>query len=107
MPIEASEPVTGLLLGWAGGDRNCLDSLILLLNAELRHIAHRYMRLERDGHTVQTTALINEQYLRLLNETEIRSGHRAQFLALAAQNNAPHPGGPCPWCMPGKTRQWH
>ena len=85
MPIEASEPVTGLLLGWAGGDRNCLDSLILLLDAELRHIAHRYMRLERDGHTLQTTALINEAYLRLVNEREVRSEHRAQFLALAAQ----------------------
>jgi CubicO group peptidase (beta-lactamase class C family) len=62
-----------------------LDRLILLLDAELRHIAHRYMRLERDGHTLQTTALINEAYLRLVNEREIRSEHRAQFLALAAQ----------------------
>ena len=72
MPIEVSEPVTGLLLGWAGGDRNCLDSLILLLDVELRHVAHRYMRLERDGHTLQTAALI-ETYLRLVNEREIRS----------------------------------
>src|SRR5436305_4996598 len=85
MPIEQSERVTGLLLGWAGGDRNCLDRLILLLDAELRRIAHRYMRLERDGHTLQTTALINEAYLRLVNETEVRSQHRTQFLALAAQ----------------------
>jgi RNA polymerase sigma-70 factor (ECF subfamily) len=85
MPIEGSELVTHLLLGWAGGDRNCLDSLILLLDAELRHIAHRYMRLERDGHTLQTTALINEAYLRLVNESKVRSAHRAQFLALAAQ----------------------
>jgi len=85
MPIEQSEPVTYLLLGLAGGDRNCLDRLILLLDAELRHIAHRYMRLERDGHTLQTTALINEAYLRLVNEREVRSEHRAQFLALAAK----------------------
>jgi RNA polymerase sigma-70 factor, ECF subfamily len=85
MPIEPLQPVTHLLLGWAGGDRNCLDSLILLLDAELRRIAHRYMRLERDGHTLQTTALINEAYLRLVNETEVRSQHRTQFLALAAQ----------------------
>jgi RNA polymerase sigma factor (TIGR02999 family) len=84
MPIEQSEPVTRLLLGWAGGDRNCLDSLILLLDAELRRIAHHYMRLERDGHTLQTTALINEAYLRLVNETEVRSQHRTQFLELAA-----------------------
>jgi RNA polymerase sigma-70 factor (ECF subfamily) len=85
MPIEQSEPVTRLLLGWAAGDRNCLDRLILLLDAELRRIAHRYMRLERDGHMLQTTALINEAYLRLVNEREIRSQHRTQFLALAAQ----------------------
>jgi RNA polymerase sigma-70 factor, ECF subfamily len=85
MPIERSQPVTGLLLGWAGGDRNCLGSLILLLDAELRHIAHRYMRLERDGHMLQTTALINEAYLRLVNERDVRSQHRTQFLALAAQ----------------------
>jgi RNA polymerase sigma-70 factor (ECF subfamily) len=85
MPIEPLQPVTRLLLGWAGGDRNCLDRLILLLDAELRRIAHRYMRLERDGHTLQTTALINEAYLRLVNETEVRSQHRTQFLALAAQ----------------------
>jgi RNA polymerase sigma-70 factor (ECF subfamily) len=85
MPIEQSEPVTHLLLGWAGGNRNCLDRLLVLLDAELRHIAHRYMRLERDGHTLQTTALINEAYLRLVKEREARSEHRAQFLALAAQ----------------------
>ena len=85
MPIEQSEPVTHLLLGLAGGDRSCLDRLVVLLDAELRHIAHRYMRLERDGHTLQTTALINEAYLRLVNEREIRSQHRTQFLALAAQ----------------------
>jgi RNA polymerase sigma-70 factor, ECF subfamily len=85
MAIEQSEPVTDLLLGWAGGDRDCLDSLILLLDTELRRIAHRYMRLERDGHTLQTTALLNETYLRLVNEREVRSEHRAQFLALAAQ----------------------
>jgi RNA polymerase sigma-70 factor, ECF subfamily len=84
MPIEQSEPVTHLLLGWAAGDRDCLDGLILLLDAELRHIAHRYMRLERDGHMLQTTALINEAYLRLVNETEVKSQHRTQFLALAA-----------------------
>ena len=85
MPNEAPEPVADLLLGWAGGDRTCLDSLILLLDTELRHIAHRYMRLERGGHTLQTTALINEAYLRLVDEREIRSEQRAQFLALAAQ----------------------
>jgi RNA polymerase sigma factor (TIGR02999 family) len=85
MQIEQPEPVTGLLLQWAGGDRNCLDRLMPVVDTELRRIARRYMRLERSGHTLQTTALINEAYLRLVNETEVRAEHRAQFFALAAQ----------------------
>lgn len=85
MQTEPSEPVTLLLLQWAGGDRNCLDRLVPLLDVELRGIAHRFMRLERAGHTLQTTALINEAYLRLVNEREVKSQHRAQFFALAAQ----------------------
>jgi RNA polymerase sigma-70 factor (ECF subfamily) len=82
---EQSQPVTRLLLQWAAGDRDCLDQLMPLVSIELRRIARRYMRLERSGHTLQTTALINEAYLRLVNETEVRAEHRAQFFALAAQ----------------------
>ena len=85
MQIEQSEPVTRLLLQWAGGDRNCLDQLVPLVDIELRRIAGHYMRLERSGHTLQTTALVNEAYLRLVNETKVRAEHRAQFFALAAQ----------------------
>ena len=85
MQIEQPESVTRLLIQWAGGDRNCLDQLVPLVDPQLRRIAKRYMRLERSGHTLQTTALINEAYLRLVNETEVRAEHRAQFFALAAQ----------------------
>lgn len=85
MQIEQAEPVTRLLLQWASGDRNCLDQLMPIVDAELRRIARRYMRSERPGHTLQTTALINEAYLRLVNETAVRAEHRAQFFALAAQ----------------------
>jgi RNA polymerase sigma-70 factor (ECF subfamily) len=85
MQTGPSEPVTRLLLQWAGGDRSCLDQLMPVVDAELRRIAKRYMRLERSGHTLQTTALINEAYVQLVNETEVRAEHRGQFFALAAQ----------------------
>jgi len=85
MLIESSEPVTHLLLQWAAGDRNGLDQLVPLVETELRRIARRYLRGERSGHTLQTTALLHEAYLRLVNETEVRAEHRAQFFALAAQ----------------------
>jgi RNA polymerase sigma-70 factor (ECF subfamily) len=82
---EQSQPVTRLLLQWAAGDRDCLDQLMPLVSIELGRIARRYMRLERVGHTLQTTALINEAYLRLVNETEVRAKHRPQFFALAGE----------------------
>jgi RNA polymerase sigma-70 factor, ECF subfamily len=85
MQTEPSEPVSRLLLQWAGGDRNCLDQLVPLVDTELRRIARRYLRGERCGHTLQTTALLHEAYLRLVNETDVRAEHRAQFFALAAQ----------------------
>ena len=85
MQIEQSEPVSRLLLQWAAGDRSCLDQLVPLVDTELRRIARRYLRGERPGHTLQTTALIHEAYLRLVNEREVRAEHRTQFFALAAQ----------------------
>jgi RNA polymerase sigma-70 factor, ECF subfamily len=84
MKAEQSQLVTGLLREWAAGNRDGLDHLLPLLDTELRRIARRYLRLERSGHTLQTTALINEAYLRLVNGTEIRAEHRAQFFSLAA-----------------------
>ncbi|MGA3026413.1 MAG: ECF-type sigma factor, partial [Bryobacteraceae bacterium] len=53
------EPVTELLLRWRAGDDACLHRLVPLVEGELRRIAHRYMRMERRGHTLQTTALVN------------------------------------------------
>ena len=85
MQAEQREPVTRLLLRWAGGDKACLDQLVPLLETELRRIARRYMRLERPGHTLQTTALINEAYLRFANQAQVNAQHRSQFFALAAQ----------------------
>lgn len=85
MEPKRSEPVTELLLGWRRGDQGCLSRLIPLVETELRQIARRYMRMERPGHTLQTTALVNEAYLNLMNHTQVEWQNRAHFLAIAAQ----------------------
>ena len=75
-----------LLLGkWKRGDHSSLSALIPLVDRELREIASRLMRNERRGHTLQTTALINEAYIRLLGECEIDWQCRAHFVAVAAR----------------------
>jgi RNA polymerase sigma factor (TIGR02999 family) len=77
--------VTQLLLAWSSGDRTALDKLTPLVYDELRRMAHRYMRRERPGHTMQTTALVNEAYLRLVNREAVHWQNRAHFFAIAAQ----------------------
>ena len=82
----ASQPnVTELLLEWRQGDREALDRLTPLVYDELRRIAHRYVRLERQGHTLETTALVNEAYLRLAGQQQIDWENRAHFFAVTAQ----------------------
>lgn len=77
--------ITELLLAWRGGDASALDKLIPLVYAELRRLAHRYMRNERLDHTLETAALINEAYLRLVDSRGLDLSNRAHFLALSAQ----------------------
>ena len=77
--------ITGLLVAWGGGDESALDRLMPLVYDELRRLAHRYMSRERAGHTLQTTALVNEAYLRLVNWREVRWQNRAHFFGVAAQ----------------------
>ena len=77
-------PVTELLLRWRAGDQDCLNQLVPLVEHELRRIAHHYMRMERQGHTLQTTALVNEAYLKLVDQAQVDWQNRAQFLGLAA-----------------------
>jgi RNA polymerase sigma factor (TIGR02999 family) len=81
----ASHSVTQLLLDWNRGDREALDKLIPIVYAELRLRAARYLRRERPGHTLQTTALIHEAYLRLVEQREVRWQNRAHFFAISAQ----------------------
>jgi RNA polymerase sigma factor (TIGR02999 family) len=80
-----SEQITSLLLAWNGGDREALDRLIPMVHDELRRLAHRYMRGERQGHPLQTTALVNEAYLRLIDSSRVQWRSRAHFFAVSSQ----------------------
>ena len=77
--------VTELLLAWGRGDRSALEDLVPLVHQELRRLARLQMRGERDNHTLQTTALVNEAFLRLIDLRRIRWQDRAHFLALSAR----------------------
>jgi RNA polymerase sigma factor (TIGR02999 family) len=77
--------ITGLLLDWGNGDKAALDRVIPLVYQELRRLAHRQMRRERGDDTLQTTALINEAYLRLVDYERVRPRDRGHFFAIAAQ----------------------
>jgi len=85
MAVPATQQVTQLLQAWGQGDHAALDELLPVVHRELRRLARRYMRGERAGHTLQTTALVNEAYLRLVNAREVRWQNRAHFFALSAQ----------------------
>ena len=74
-----------MLLAWNEGDAQALDQLMPLVHDELHLLAHRYMAGERDGHPLQTTALVNEVYLRLVDVKNVDWQQRAQFFAIAAQ----------------------
>jgi len=82
---QGSHEITRLLLAWSEGDRDALDRLAPLVYAELRRLAKSYMRKERAGHTLQTTALINEAYLRLIDAGQVEWRNRAHFFGVAAR----------------------
>ncbi|MBA2503513.1 MAG: sigma-70 family RNA polymerase sigma factor [Pyrinomonadaceae bacterium] len=82
MPVE--HEVTGLLQRWSDGDKEALDRLVPLVYDELRRAARRYMRDENNNHTLQTTALVNEVYLRLVDQKQTRWQNRAHFFGIAA-----------------------
>jgi RNA polymerase sigma factor (TIGR02999 family) len=84
MPPETPE-ITVLLKAWAGGDAAALDQLTPLVYEELRRLARRYMRNERAGNTLQTTALVNEAYLRLVDANRVAWRDRVHFFAVSAQ----------------------
>ena len=77
--------ITELLLAWNAGDDQALDRLMPLVHDELHRLAHRYIAGERPGHPLQTTALVNEAYLRLIDSSRVRWQNRAHFFAVSAQ----------------------
>ena len=85
MTEETSQDVTQLLKKWGEGDQAALDELTPIIYSELHKIAKRYMNRERDGHTLQTTALVNEAYVRLIDWKNARFENRAHFFGVSAQ----------------------
>jgi len=77
--------VTQLLIAWSNGNKTALDELTPLVDRELHRLAHHYMRRENGGHTLQTTALVNEAFLKLIDQKHVRWKNRAHFFALSAQ----------------------
>jgi RNA polymerase sigma factor (TIGR02999 family) len=82
---RARRDVTGLLAAWSHGDESALDDLIPIVHGELSRLARRLMRGERGNHTLQTTALVNEAYLRLVDLSRVRWQDRAHFFAMSAR----------------------
>ena len=77
--------VTQLLVAWGNGDQAARDQLMPLVYEELHRLAHQYMNKERSGHTLQTSALVNEAYVRLVDQKEVHWQNRAHFFGIAAQ----------------------
>lgn len=85
MTAPSASEVTQLLLAWSEGDQSALEKLVPLVHQELHRLAKAYMNRERHGHTLQTTALVNEAYMRLLNIKQVNVQNRAQFFGLTAR----------------------
>jgi RNA polymerase sigma factor (TIGR02999 family) len=81
---DASKPVSELLIRWRGGDKSALDSLLPIVYDELRRLARHHLKLERPNHTLQSTALVHEAYLRLVAQPSLQVDSRAHFFGIAA-----------------------
>src|SRR6185369_5431367 len=85
MQTPSPKEITRLLVAWGDGDQSALDKLAPLVQSELHRLAHHYMGRERPGHTLQTSALVNEAYIRLIDWRNVRWQNRAHFFAVSAQ----------------------
>jgi RNA polymerase sigma-70 factor, ECF subfamily len=85
MDEQSTEEITGLLLAWTDGNPEALARLTPMIYAELRRLARRYMRRESPGHTLQSTALVHEAWLRLIDQRRVRWQNRAHFFGVSAQ----------------------
>lgn len=84
-PMPERAPITQLLRAWSGGNEEALTELLPLVDAELRRLAKAYMARERQGHTLQATALVNEAFIRLIDTGNVAWNDRAHFLGIAAK----------------------
>lgn len=85
MQTKSPKEITRLLVAWGDGDQSALEELAPLVQAELHRLAHHYMGRERPGHILQTSALVNEAYIRLIDWKNVRWQNRAHFFAVSAQ----------------------
>jgi RNA polymerase sigma factor (TIGR02999 family) len=85
MVTDPPREITQPLLAWSEGDRQALERLVPLVYAELHALARRYIKAESPGHILQTTALINEAYLRLIDQDRLRWQNRAHFFGVSAE----------------------
>lgn len=85
MQMRSPKEITQLLIAWGDGDQSALEELAPLVHSELHRLAHHYMSREHPGHTLQTSALINEAYIRLINWKDVRWQNRSHFFAVSAQ----------------------
>lgn len=85
MPTHSPKEITRLLVAWGDGDQAALEELTPLVYEELHRLAHHYMSRERPGHTLQTSALVNEAYVRLIDWKNVRWQNRAHFFGVSAQ----------------------
>src|SRR5262245_47987426 len=85
MGADSPGEITQLLLAWSEGDVKAFDKLVPLVHAELHRLAQHYMSRESPGHILQTTALVNEAFLRLIDQRRIQWQSRAQFFGISAQ----------------------
>ena len=84
MSLDSSQPVSELLVRWKRGEQDALEVLLPLVYDELRRLAHHHLQGERAGHTLQSTALVHEAYLRLADQEPLRLDNRAHFFAVAS-----------------------
>ena len=84
MAVDSSQPVSELLVRWKRGDKEALKALLPLVYDELRRLAHHHLEAERQNHTLQSTALVHEAYLRLVDQEPLRLDNRAHFFAVAS-----------------------
>ena len=85
MTTDPPQEVTQLLVAWSDGNQEALDRLLPLVDRELQRLAHYYLRRENPGHTLQTAALVNEAYLKLIDQKHVHWKNRAHFFALSGQ----------------------